>query len=386
MKKESLASVLQEFITDQLKQMIISNPKEKAKVQKIKIRPVKLKDEIYFQAEEFTKTQAFHKNLTLTEVISYIEEQLVKHFKQGTLEASNGQAHILVSKNNTTTIKVKRSNCDKNDTAEVFNHNRKKQYLLQEGIYVPFLEDLGVMTKDGKIIRSRYDKFRQINRFLEMVEDIIPALDKNKMTRIIDFGCGKSYLTFALYHYLHVIRGYDVSIVGLDLKQEVIAHCQNLTVKYGYKQLTFLCGDIASYEGADEVDMVVSLHACNTATDYALYKGILWNAKVILSVPCCQHEVNKQIHNELLKPIMNYGILKERLSALYTDGLRAELLESVGYRTQILEFVDMEHTPKNILIRSVFDGKKKDNKKEIQDILDFFEITPTLYRLLRDEE
>ena len=200
---------------------------------------------------------------------------------------------------------------------------RKKKYVLEEGVPVPFLQDLGVMTQDGKIVRAKSDKFRQINRFLEFIEDILPELDKGRELTILDFGCGKSYLTFAMYYYLHELKEYDIRIIGLDLKKEVICHCNELSEKYGYEKLRFLEGDIADYTGVNKVDMVVTLHACDTATDYALAKAVGWDAKVILSVPCCQHELNRQIRNEVLEPVLRYGLLKERMAALITDGLRA---------------------------------------------------------------
>lgn len=175
------------------------------------------------------------------------------------------------------------------------SHNRTKKYVLQEGVPVPFLVDLGVMTAEGKVVKSRYDKFRQINRFLEFIEDVLPNLDPNRTNTIIDFGCGKSYLTFAMYYYLHVLKKYSIRVIGLDLKKDVIALCNRLSKKFEFENLTFLHGDIAGYEGVDQVDMVVTLHACDTATDYALAKAVKWGAKVILSVPCCQHEINKQI-------------------------------------------------------------------------------------------
>lgn len=238
------------------------------------------------------------------------------------------------------------------------------------------------MTAEGAVVRTRYDKFRQINRFLEFIEDILPNLDKGRENTIIDFGCGKSYLTFAMYYYLHELKGYPIRIIGLDLKQDVINRCNRLAVQYGYDRLRFYHGDIATYEGVDQVDMVVTLHACDTATDYALAKAVRWNAKVILSVPCCQHELNRQMGNDLMKPVFQYGLIKERMAALYTDAVRAELLENQGYRTQILEFIDMEHTPKNILIRAVRDGKRKKNEAEIKALLDFLSVKPTLAELL----
>ena len=260
------------------------------------------------------------------------------------------------------------------------SHNRVKKYILEEGKAVPFLVDLGVQTAEGKIVRTRYDKFRQINRYLEFVEDVLPVFDKDKCIHIIDFGCGKSYLTFALYYYLHELRGYQVSITGLDLKEDVITHCNQLAEKYGYKQLTFLHGDIAKFEGADAVDMVVTLHACDTATDYALKKAVDWNAKVIFSVPCCQHEVNKMMKNDTLAPVLKYGLIKERMAALFTDAIRANLLEEQGYDTQILEFIDMEHTPKNILIRAVKNNKKQE-KTGIKEVTDFLKVETTLQKL-----
>lgn len=207
------------------------------------------------------------------------------------------------------------------------------------------------MTPEGKIVHSKYDKFRQINRFLEFVEDIREELPKDREVTILDFGCGKSYLTFALYYYLKVLHGLDIRIIGLDLKEDVIEHCDALARDYGYDKLKFLTGDIASYTGEDCVDMVVTLHACDTATDFALEKAVRWGAKVILSVPCCQHELNRQIHQEVLEPVLKYGLIRERMAALVTDALRAGVLEEQGDEVQILEFIDMEHTPKNILIR-----------------------------------
>uniref|UniRef100_UPI000A942025 class I SAM-dependent methyltransferase n=1 Tax=Clostridium sp. NkU-1 TaxID=1095009 RepID=UPI000A942025 len=242
------------------------------------------------------------------------------------------------------------------------------------------------MTAEGKVIASKYDKFRQINRFLEFIEDILPRLDKKRENVIIDFGCGKSYLTFAMYYYLHELKGYLIRVIGLDLKQTVIDDCNRLGERYGYDKLKFYHGDIASYEGVDHVDMVVTLHACDTATDYALAKAVRWGASVILSVPCCQHELNKTMHQELMGPVFQYGLIRERMAALYTDALRAEILENQGYRTQILEFIDMEHTPKNILIRGVKQGGKKDNRREIQEIMEFLHGKLTLAGLLLKED
>ena len=316
-------------------------------------------------------------------------EKILPLYKQVQLQTSGAELTALINKKGKAAIKVKKQNNPavaklSSDKSHLL-HNRTKKYILPEGVAVPFLKDLGVMTAEGKIVRTKYDKYRQINRFLEFIEDILPQLDKDKEQTIIDFGCGKSYLTFAMYYYLHELKGYDIRIIGLDLKTDVILHCNELAKKYGYEKLTFLVGDIADYEGVDQVDMVVTLHACDTATDYALQKAVDWGARVILSVPCCQHEVNKQIKNEMLEPVLRYGILKERMSALITDAVRADLLESKGYDTQILEFIDMEHTPKNLLIRAVRTGKRSDQGK-VEKMLAALNIHPTLDRLLNEKE
>lgn len=368
-----------------LTQLILSNPVDKERIQKVKLRPVMLKEMLAYQAEEFVGAQAFHKNFSEDEAKAYVAERLEQDFRQAELMSPLGSATVLVGKKGTVTIKTKRKMLGGMETAApvtVQQHNRKKQYVLPEGIPVPFLVDLGVMTAEGAVVRTRYDKFRQINRFLEFIEDILPNLDKGRENTIIDFGCGKSYLTFAMYYYLHEMKGYSIRIIGLDLKQDVINRCNRLAEQYGYDKLRFYHGDIATYEGVNQVDMVVTLHACDTATDYALAKAVQWNAAVILSVPCCQHELNRQMENELMKPVFRYGLIKERMTALYTDAIRAEILENQGYRTQILEFIDMEHTPKNILIRAVRDGKKRQNEAEIEEILDFLSIKPTLAELL----
>jgi SAM-dependent methyltransferase len=264
------------------------------------------------------------------------------------------------------------------------SHNRKKRYILEEGTAIPFLVDLGVQTKEGKIVNSRYDKFRQINRFLEFIQDIVEALPKGRELTIVDFGCGKSYLTFAMYHYLKVMKGFDIRVIGLDLKEDVIAYCNELKEKYGYDKMSFTTGDIKNYTGVDAVDMVVTLHACDTATDYALEKAVKWGASVILSVPCCQHELNYQMKNEELNTVFKYGLLKERIAALVTDGLRAEMLEQCGYDTQVLEFIDMEHTPKNILIRAVKRNKEtKPDFEKYDNCCKALGVDPMLGRLLK---
>ena len=383
-----LQSLFTDCLNETLIRVILSNPSSKDGVIKICARPMLKNKSLLFQIEEYTKTQVFHKNLTAGDASSYLTGKLssdtssqTASFKNALVETKSFTANVLVSKKGTITIK-KKMNASPKQTKISLSHNRKKKYILEEGIPVPFLIDLGVMTQNGNIVNAHYDKFRQINRFLEYIEDILPSLPTDRELRILDFGCGKSYLTFAIYYYLKVLKGYPVRITGLDLKEDVIRHCNELAVKYGYDKLEFLCGDIAYYDGCSQVDMVVTLHACDTATDYALAKAVGWGAKVILSVPCCQHELNKQMKNDLLSPVLHYGILKERMAALMTDGLRAQILEANGYRTQILEFIDMAHTPKNLLIRAVYNGHCADNKDQINELLAAFDINPTLYRLL----
>lgn len=383
-----LQSLFTDCLNETLIRVILSNPSSKDGVIKICARPMLKNKSLLFQIEEYTKTQVFHKNLTAGDAGSYLTSKLssdtssqTASFKNALVETQSFTANVLVSKKGTITIK-KKMNASAKQPKISLSHNRKKKYILEEGIPVPFLIDLGVMTQNGNIVNAHYDKFRQINRFLEYIEDILPSLPTGRELRILDFGCGKSYLTFAIYYYLKVLKGYPVRITGLNLKEDVIRHCNELAVKYGYDKLEFLCGDIAYYDGCSQVDMVVTLHACDTATDYALAKAVGWGAKVILSVPCCQHELNKQMKNDLLSPVLHYGILKERMAALMTDGLRAQILEANGYRTQILEFIDMAHTPKNLLIRAVYNGHCADNKAQINELLAAFDVNPTLYRLL----
>ena len=378
---KEVRALLEESLNIDFLSATLSNPKSKEGVTKIKVRPLLKKGNLIFQCELFKNNQAFHENYEAEAAVQALTEYM-EQFKQMQLETKQLRATVLVSKKGKVTIqKKKQAGCCK----EVdLSHNRTKKYIIEEGTTVPFLQDLGVMTSDGKIVRTKFDKFRQINRFLEFIEDILPQLAKDREVTILDFGCGKSYLTFAMYYYLHELKKYDVRIIGLDLKTDVIRHCNELSEKYGYKKLKFLEGNIADYTGVDEVDMVVTLHACDTATDFALDKAVGWNAKVILSVPCCQHELNGQMKNELLEPIFKYGLIKERMAALFTDALRAEYLENCGYDAQILEFIDMEHTPKNILIRAVKTGKKKNNLGKIKSCEEFLQVDPMLGRLLKE--
>lgn len=378
---EELKQLLQENLNMEFISAVLSNPRDKAAAEKMRIRPVMKRGGLVFQIETLRGNQAFHENLPAKDAAERIFDAM-QNMKQMQFETKGCIFTALVSKKGKVTIKrhVRREEKEQRD----LTHNRKKQYILEEGIPVPFLRDLGVMTEEGKIVHARFDKFRQINRFLEFIEDILPKLPKDRELTILDFGCGKSYLTFAMYYYLHELKNYDIRIIGLDLKRDVIRKCNELSRKYGYEKLKFLEGNIADYNGQEKVDMVVTLHACDTATDHALARAVQWDAKVILSVPCCQHELNRQIQSDILKPVMKYGILKERMAALVTDGLRAEYLEREGYDVQILEFIDMEHTPKNLLIRAVKTGKGKNNAQEIASCEEFLHVSPTIGKLLKD--
>lgn len=375
---EELKALLAACVSENLVQMILSGARAKDGIVKIRIRPILQKGSLVYQSAARLGKQEFHANRSSEEITEDVLGWMEKGFRQLQIRMKDRLITVLVSKKGKVTIKEKR--CEGCEKEPSLAHNRKKHYILEEGIPVPFLQELGVQTADGKIVHARYDKFRQINRFLEFIEDILPQMDRGRELTILDFGCGKSYLTFAMYYYLKVLNGYDIRIIGLDLKEDVITHCSQLAEKYGYDKLTFLTGDIADYEGVSKVDMVVTLHACDTATDYALEKALEWDAKVILSVPCCQHELNGQIKNDILGPILKYGLLKERLAALITDGLRAGRLEEAGYQVQVLEFIDMEHTPKNILIRAVKTGKP--HKIEgLDDCEAFLNVSPALGRL-----
>lgn len=395
---EKLKDVLDELITDNMIQAVLSNPLFKEKGTKVKVRPVLIQEKLLFQETLYRENKVFHCNCTTEEIKERMLLYIQENFRQMELFTPDYAVTALISRKGKITVKKRRQETllqagqntvqsagSKEDRPAPLAHNRTRRYILEEGKPVDFLIGLGVQTKDGRIVKARYDKFRQINRYLEFVEDIVKQLPQEGPVRIIDFGCGKSYLTFAMYYYLHVLRGYDVKITGLDLKADVIELCNKLAEEYHYEQLHFEKGDISTYAGEDCVDMVVTLHACDTATDYALEKAIRWGAKVIMAVPCCQHEVNRQIANSELNQILKYGLIKEKLSALLTDAIRARLLEEMGYDTQILEFIDMEHTPKNILIRAVKRQGMRKKKEDINSLTDFLHVKTTLQKLLEEE-
>lgn len=346
------------------------------------VKPVLLKEALHYQFTYHYAKKVTHENIPAASLEDSLMKLFGETFRQGLLCTAAADYQVLISK------KYKVSILTKSPTKKpgVLTHNRTKQYILEEGKPVPFLIELGIMNREGKVLAKKYDKFRQINRFLEMVQDVLPHLPEGRPLTIVDFGCGKSYLTFALYHYLSVEMRRELKVVGLDLKADVIEHCGMLAKELNYQQLRFLVGDIADYDELNEVDMVVTLHACDTATDAALEKAVRWNASVILSVPCCQHELFGQIDSPVLEPLLSHGILKERFSALATDAIRAKLLDILGYKTQLLEFIDMEHTPKNILIRAV-QAKGSDRARlwrEYEEFRDFLHASPYLEQACRD--
>lgn len=392
---QEAADFLRKLSGEQPYKIVLSKPVDKKnEVRKIVIQLQEHKNGLRYQIEKFTKQQAFHINIEQTD----LEQVLAAYFSDSYLQLAawtpvyeyqagiSSKGRLLTSRHrNQNPQEIRQGN------------NRQKHYCIPEGTVIPPLVDMGIFTKDGKVVRSRYDKYRQINRYLELVEDVLKELPKGHLN-IVDFGCGKSYLTFFLYYYLVEVKHLDATITGLDLKEDVIQRCQETALKYGYENLKFQAGDIASYQSKEPVHMVLTLHACDTATDFALYHAIQWKADVILSVPCCQHEINKQMQAARLPILSRYGILKERTAAIMTDAIRGNLLEYCGYKTQVLEFIDMEHSPKNLLIRAVKVKAKKDGQTEavtetnrqsaalaeVEEIMETFGLRPTLYRLLME--
>ena len=378
-----LEQYIKMMVDADVKKMIISNPTRNTN--EFKKLVVEIKSGAKYQISKYTKTQVFHENLGKKDIASRCYELTEGLFKQINGMSDSEEHIILISKKGKATYKVKK----KADDKVVLNKKAlegKKNYILEEGMKIPPLVDMGVFTSDGSVVKSKYDKYKQINRFIEILDDEISQGNITKLN-VIDFGCGKSYLTFVVYYYLTKIKNIEVNMIGLDLKESVIKNCNEAAKKYGYDNLHFELGDINGYKTPFDVDMVITLHACDTATDFALYNAVMWNAKMIFSVPCCQHELNKQIKTEDLSILSRYGIIKERFCALATDAIRANILECQGYKTQILEFVDFDNTPKNLLIRAVRrpttpKSKIESAKKEIESMIQEFGFAPTLYNLL----
>ncbi len=352
-------------------------------VRKVTVRPVLLRKKRMYQFEYQYSQKVQHRNLERAEAKALIQTLLAETFRQGYFYTTAGDSQVSVSRAGKVTVRARTPSQTPPMPAAPPRHDRQKNYLLAEGEPVPFLVRLGVMTADGKVVAVKRDKFKQINRFLEMVDDVAGSLPASGPLHVIDFGCGKAYLTFALYHYLTAIKQRQVRLVGLDLKEDVVAFCGEIAHDLGCEGLTFAVGEIGAYapESGGPVDMVVTLHACDTATDDALVKAVAWNARVILSVPCCQHELFGQLASDVLRPMLKHGILKERLTALVTDSVRASLLESAGYSVQILEFIALEHTAKNLLIRAIRRGGKAGLSRpsaEYTAFRDFWHIRPSM--------
>lgn len=317
--------------------------------EKVTLRKTKLKGGVCYQIESYHDNKVFHRNATPEEAGRLIMELLGSRLRQGVFYTRNADWQVRISKKGKPGL-LKRPPSRKDAVTE---HNRTKQYLIPEGVPVPWLIALGIMMPDGKVHKNKYDKFRQINRYLEFVDDCLPSVTDISPLRIVDFGCGKAYLTFALYDYLVNRNGMKAEITGLDLKEDVVEHCADLAKQFGFSGLEFKVGDIAGYQSDKAADFVISLHACDTATDAALAKAVNWGARVVLAVPCCQKELIKKFQIPGLESLLQHGILRERLGSMVTDTLRSLALEVMGYQTQIMEFIDMEHTPKNILIRGI---------------------------------
>ena len=327
--------------------------KTKNPYNKITARPISIKDKYFIQFEKFTDKQAFHENFSYEEAAEEIVNLISNEYRNINIFTENADFQFMVSKKGS--IKVTEKDPTKKE--KIDEHNKKKQYIIKEHEPCDFLNILGVMNSEGDVYSKKYDKFKQINKFLEIVDDSLKDSKLEDDFMIIDFGCGKAYLTFALYYYFYFIRNVKVKIIGLDLKNEVIEFCNETAEKLNYNQLEFMYGDIRDFEYKSKVDMIVTLHACDNATDAALVKAIKWNTDIILSVPCCQHEFYGKIKNVDLEPMLKHGLIKERVSSLVTDSLRSLFLETKGYKVQLMEFISMEHTPKNILIRAVKTNK-----------------------------
>lgn len=384
---EELKIKIKEITNEKLLKVVISNKLNKdVKYNKINIELKEKNNKEYYQIEKYTDKQVFHENIELEMIETKLFEMTFESYKQVAAWSENTNYDLKISKRGKVFLGKKKSS---NENLVNKSHNREKNYILKEGMLIQPLIDLGVFTKEGKVVKSKYDKYKQINRFIEIIDDEIKKNDYKELT-ILDFGCGKSYLTFVLYYYFVEIKKINVKMIGLDLKADVIKKCNDIAQKYNYENLKFELGDINGYKYTDNVDMVITLHACDTATDYALYNAVKWNTKMIFSVPCCQHEFNEQINSDEFSILTKYGIIKERVSALMTDAVRGNLLEALGYKTQILEFIDIAHSPKNILIRaskgSISQEKKERAMKEVDNLIKEFNLNPTLLKLLKDDK
>lgn len=362
--------------------MVISKQRRKSHaILKINVRPVLINSKVMYQAEYHYSNKVTHYNFEKDELVDFVIGEVKNNFKQVNIFTTENDIQILANKIEKAKINTK----PPTQKAKDINHNKNKNYLIPDNTPCDFLIKLGVMDENGKVYQKHYSKFRQINRYLEIVSDCLPYLNKDKI-KIIDFGCGKSYLTFALYYYFKKQLGIPVDITGLDLKENVIELCNNIARELNYEGLDFKLGDIADYKDT-QCDMVVTLHACDTATDYALINAVSWNTKIILSVPCCQHELFKQIDNPVENSMFKHGIIKDKFTELLTDGLRGLKLESKGYDVSMIEFTSLEHTSKNILIKAVLDEKaseqsKKNALNQYEALKKQYNVTPTIDQLI----
>lgn len=383
---ENIIKTINEICEDNVIKVVISNKKNKElKYNKIVIQLKEKNNKEYYQVEKFTDKQVFHENIEIKEINDTVLKYMKEDFKQLNAWSTNTTYDMKISKKGKVFLGKKRTN---NENIVNKGHNNEKNYILKEGMIIQPLIDLGVFTKEGKVVNSKYDKYKQINRFIEIIDDEIKKNNYEELT-ILDFGCGKSYLTFVLYYYFVEIKKINVKMIGLDLKEDVIKKCNEIAEKYKFDNLHFELGDINGFKYNNKVDMVITLHACDTATDYALYNAIKWNAKMIFSVPCCQHEFNHQMKAKSLDILNKYGIIQERVAALMTDSVRGNLLECAGYKTQLLEFIDISHSPKNILIRASKSNLSKDKKdkslQQVEALMEEFSFNPTLYNLLKND-
>ncbi len=383
---EELSRAIEDIASSNIIKLVISNKLNKdVKYNKINIQLKTKGNKEFYQIEKFTDKQVFHENIDVDSLEEKLKELVEGNYKQLTAWSNEAILDLKISKKGKIHLSKKKSD---NSKVAISSHNKEKKYILREGMYIPPLVDLGVFTKEGKIVNSKYDKYKQINRFIEIIDDEIKKNNYEELT-ILDFGCGKSYLTFVLYFYFVEIKKIKVKMIGLDLKEDVIKKCNDIAKRYNYENLKFELGDINGFKYNNKVDMVITLHACDTATDYALYNAIKWNAKMIFSVPCCQHEFNGQMSTEDLSILTKYGIIQERVAALMTDAVRGNLLEVVGYKTQLLEFIDIAHSPKNILIRaskgSVSKEKRQKSLIEVNNLIKEFNVKPTLFNLLKED-
>jgi SAM-dependent methyltransferase len=364
----------------------LASPASQLDLRKISVHPVVVRGRALLQIERRFATNVVHENVELEQAVALVHELFPSRFQQAALFTPNADYTLRAKRDGG----VAESSGPATRTLVEAGHNRDKAYLISDGVACPFLVEIGVMTSGGQVRAAKYHKFRQINRYLELVNDVVASLPKDQPLRVVDFGCGKSYLTFALHHLLTSIHGREATIVGIDRRKDVAQDCSRIAEKLGCAGLTFRVGDIESHTEAEHVDLAVSLHACDTATDAALAKAIRWGCDVILAVPCCHHELARQVESAALAPLLLHGILQQRFAASVTDALRARVLDLCGYTTQVVEFIDLEHTPQNILLRGVrrrgvdpHRDAKLDEYTQLKQLLNVREFA--LERLLCDE-